>query len=377
MMMATSQGTGVSDTYTFVASGLADTIFIEESSTTPGSGWIHGTSGNVAIDETFSNYGTVVVQTGNAVDTVAVKSLLNVNGLQNLSIQTGTGGDTVDLSGADPSSALTVSVDGGAGTDDRLIGFNRDTAWQVTGVDSGRLGNATYSNVELYQEMSSVIVDSAVSNSAANVLSARQQYHGLTIAVRDGVAELQKRAADLGAAISEEPSLKVVLPLVNKSLKGVLDAGATMNQVLGAAKAVSDSMSSHDTAVDTLTISGTGMIVLGDGVSYAALPATANASQIQAALSQFASIGSGNVTVTSGANGFEIARAGNLPALPVLTAFEDARATVSSPLIGNGTQSLTLNVPGKSGAYILSVGNDSVVLPFNANAATIQSDLPP
>ena len=56
MMMATSQGTGVSDTYTFVASGLADTIFIEESSTTPGSGWIHGTSGNVAIDETCLLY---------------------------------------------------------------------------------------------------------------------------------------------------------------------------------------------------------------------------------------------------------------------------------------------------------------------------------
>ena len=78
-----------------------------------------------------------------AVDgTAQAKQLSDVTGLQILG---GSGDDviTIDASAV----GLSLSVDGGAGTD-TLVGPGVDSAWSVTGAGSGAVGNATFAGFE-------------------------------------------------------------------------------------------------------------------------------------------------------------------------------------------------------------------------------------
>ena len=204
----------------------------------------------------------------------------------------------------------------------------------------------------------------------SGVFYLRQRIHELSNTLQSGLKQFQAEADNLAAQINSEPSLNTELPVVNRTLKSVLDVGAKMNSVVNASSAVVDYLSRFDSATDVLTIGQTtGDFVLSDGTDFVALPANASASQIQAALESFHSIGAGNVKVTAGTGNFQIERSGTLAALPELQTPMIADATLQ-----NGSE-LRLIVTGTSGAYVLTDGTEYAALQFDATADRIQAAL--
>jgi mucin-19 len=114
---------------------------------------------------------------------------------------------------------------------------------------------------------------------------------------------------------------------------------------------------------------GAGSFVISDGTDIAALAGDADASTIQAALERFANLGAGNVTVSSGsvAGTWQIGLLNGAAAvLRVLPVGSAAVGPVAA-------SSLTVaNIPG---SYLLSDDNNSVLLNYSDDAATIASAL--
>src|SRR5260221_8459774 len=80
---------------------------------------ISGTSGGVAFESvTFSNYAHVVINTGTndqlgSQDNITFSGPLTAAGLQDLTVQTGSGNDTVDLAGLPQTNAVAINLNFG------------------------------------------------------------------------------------------------------------------------------------------------------------------------------------------------------------------------------------------------------------------------
>ena len=375
------------ESHTFQTTGGAADVLQISSVNEGGHQWgvISSLSGpTVTVLQRFRGYETVVIETGAGADSVTLSSSFNADGLKSLQINTGLGDDTVNLSAVNPSSALKITYEGGAGSDS-LIGFNQPSVWKVNAAGGGSLGSASYANVETVDLRGQFGFWPALGNPASlsgdALIQARTDIHATTLAMNEGLAALTGQTSDLKNAFDGNRFLNVKLPLVDTSLNSVLQPGTTMQSVLGAGQAVGDYLSQHDTAFDLLTITGpSGAVVVGardsSGVTtYATFDATTTPAQIQTALQSLPAIGSGNVTVTGSAGVFRIERAaGNLKALPPLALAVEADATLTQVVAPTGAQ-YTLGITGVAGVYVLQSGANRVTLPFDATAATVQTAL--
>jgi hypothetical protein len=131
-------------------------------------------------------------------------------------------------------------------------------------------------------------------------------------------------------------------------------------------------------AAEATFTSGTGVLevtgasgayVLTDGIDYVALPYDTSAAGIQAALEGFASIGIGNVTVTSDDN-----QTGPFTILPVGPFVLPVNLAVAGNAVATFTDE-TLDVTGGSGVYVLTDGTSFSALPFDAISDDIETAL--
>jgi hypothetical protein len=109
--------TAVPTTLTFITPAGTDVITID--SPAAGQSRISGTSGGVAFESiTFTNIQTVLIDTGtndvagSDADIITIASELLATGLQSLTITTGSGDDTLDVSAVTTDLVVTIHADG-------------------------------------------------------------------------------------------------------------------------------------------------------------------------------------------------------------------------------------------------------------------------
>ena len=118
-----------------------------------------------------------------------------------------------------------------------------------------------------------------------------------------------------------------------------------------------------------------------NGATTAALPFNATAAAVQTALSNLATIGAGNVSVTKNGNVYTAVFTGALAGLaePVMTAAGPVPAPPSLPVSSLFEQEV--DVTGTAGMFTLTFSNPlgvsqtTVSLPFNASASAVQTAL--
>ena len=102
-----------------------------------------GGSDSMALNDTGQTAGWAYTLTGTAVTRAGI-ARVTFGTVESLALHTGSGNDTVTAS-AIP--ALPVTVNGGGGSD-ILVGPNATITWNVSGANSGNIGNLTFAAVE-------------------------------------------------------------------------------------------------------------------------------------------------------------------------------------------------------------------------------------
>ncbi|MCG8603185.1 MAG: LEPR-XLL domain-containing protein, partial [Verrucomicrobiales bacterium] len=149
-------GAGLENTsFRFTTPFGADDLVIDSPS--EGMNRIRGASGGVAFEELiFTNINEVIVDAtsndvaGSDADTVTIADSIDADGLQSLTILTGSGEDTLIVGLDEPDLNLpggTVTFDGGEGSD-RIVGSSANTTWYVTGEDEGNVYGMFFQNTE-------------------------------------------------------------------------------------------------------------------------------------------------------------------------------------------------------------------------------------
>ncbi|TFH16060.1 MAG: hypothetical protein E4H02_06500, partial [Lentisphaerales bacterium] len=151
-------GSGGESSFTFTTPGGADVIVVD--SPVAGQNRVSGTSDGVPFESvTFSGLETFVIDAGandtvdSCDDTVTIQDAFSATLLENFTIRTGTGDDTLIVQTA----ALTLPVSGGSftfdgeGGSDTVIGPASAMTWTITGGGGGYMGGSAgliFSNVE-------------------------------------------------------------------------------------------------------------------------------------------------------------------------------------------------------------------------------------
>lgn len=142
-MLAAHDGSlpGAPDSYTYIAPGGADVLVIDVAS--PGVGRIRGTSGGTTIDETFTNFRSIVIDTGRndgagaRNDSVRIVGPLAVAGLTAIGIETGAGDDDVTIEIGESRFPASIRVAVGSGDDRVAVALAAGAATSIA-IDGGQ-----------------------------------------------------------------------------------------------------------------------------------------------------------------------------------------------------------------------------------------------